>query len=99
MRSELACLKWFVVAAVAGGCGASVGGTDGTGNSDAFGCRDEQFIGDGNSYVATCDFTGSGECNCLFNGVVVRTFPSAQIDTTQAGVDPCGISQCGFPPL
>jgi hypothetical protein len=35
----------------------------------------------------------------LFNGVVVRTFPSAQIDTTQAGVDPCGISQCGFPPL
>ena len=81
-----------------------IGGADGggVGYSDAAsGCRDEQFIGDGNSYVATCDFTGSGTCNCLFNGVVERTFPSPQIDTIPAWVDPCGISisQCGFPPL
>ncbi len=81
------------------------GGADSgeVGYSDAAsGCRDERiFTGDGNSYVVTCDFSGSGTCNCLFNGVVGRTFPSPQIDTLPAWVDPCGISisQCGFPPM
>ncbi len=61
------------------------------------GCRGEQFLGDGNSYVVTCDFKGSSTCDCSFNDVVVQTFPSTRID--KAGTDPCGISLCGFPPL
>ena len=75
-----------------------IDGVDGVGSySGTSGCRGEQFIDDGNSYVVTCDFTGSSTCNCLFNGVVTQTFSSTQIDKT--GPDPCGMSLCGFPPL
>ena len=85
-----------------------VNGGGGGGYSDTAGCRDEQFVGDGNSYVVACDFVGSGTCNCFVNGVVVRTFSSAEVQTadqsdpTQVNTTalvPCGISQCGFPPL
>jgi hypothetical protein len=77
----------------AGYIGSNDGGGGGT--SDASACRFEQFLNDSNSYVVTCDFAGSGTCNCWFNGVVTQTFSAAQAD---AGVrNLCGISMCGFP--
>jgi hypothetical protein len=57
----------------------------GGGISDANGCKFEEFVDDGNSYVMTCDFTVSNDCPCLVNGVVTKTI---------AG---CDFGNCGFP--
>lgn len=63
----------------------------GVGSADASGCRGEEFVDDGNSYVMSCDFTALPDCTCLVNGVVTQT-----LSTNTQCLD---VTPCGFPPL
>jgi hypothetical protein len=76
----------------AGYIGSRNGG--GVGESDGSSCRYELFLGNGNSYVVSCDLTASAKCTCLTNGITTKEY-STQANTSV--VDGCGISQCGFP--